>query len=155
MLVASELTHFFCARFSENVMNKPGFVDIYPASRIPRNMQRHFKSIHRIKPWGDEEQRNQMDTTKQKGLRIVTDSGTLSTALRWVSDEEVCSLYSTHQPLIINVLYVINLTFPNFPKIRKQVYLVGNSEPRENITVLGKLINARDELAKVIFFMLL
>jgi intermediate peptidase len=127
LLVASELTHFFCARFSENVMNKPGFVDIYPASRIPRNMQRHFKSIHRIKPWGDEEQRNQMDTTKQKGLRIVTDSGTLSTALRWVSDEE----------------------------IRKQVYLVGNSEPRENITVLGKLINARDELAKVIFFMLL
>ncbi|BAF20315.1 mitochondrial intermediate peptidase, mitochondrial isoform X1 [Oryza sativa Japonica Group] len=107
-------------KFSENVMNKPGFVDIYPASRIPRNMQRHFKSIHRIKPWGDEEQRNQMDTTKQKGLRIVTDSGTLSTALRWVSDEE----------------------------IRKQVYLVGNSEPRENITVLGKLINARDELAK-------
>lgn len=136
-------------------MNKPGFVDIYPASRIPRNMQRHFKSIHSIKPWGDEEQRNQMDTTKQKGLRIVTDSGTLSTALRWVPDEEVCSLYSTHQPLIINVLYVINLTFPNFPKIRKQVYLVGNSEPRENITVLGKLINARDELAKVIFFMLL
>ncbi|XP_052159744.1 mitochondrial intermediate peptidase, mitochondrial [Oryza glaberrima] len=107
-------------KFSENVMNKPGFVDIYPASRIPKNMQRHFKSIHRIKPWGDEEQRNQMDTTKQKGLRIVTDSGTLSTALRWVSDEE----------------------------IRKQVYLVGNSEPRENITVLGKLINARDELAK-------
>uniref|UniRef100_A0A0E0HUP3 Peptidase M3A/M3B catalytic domain-containing protein n=1 Tax=Oryza nivara TaxID=4536 RepID=A0A0E0HUP3_ORYNI len=103
-------------KFSENVMNKPGFVDIYPASRIPRNMQRHFKSIHSIKPWGDEEQRNQMDTTKQKGLRIVTDSGTLSTALRWVPDEEV--------------------------------YLVGNSEPRENITVLGKLINARDELAK-------
>lgn len=31
---------------------------------------------------------------------------------------------------------------------KKQVYLVGNSEPRENITVLGKLINARDELAK-------
>uniref|UniRef100_A0A0E0LEV9 Peptidase M3A/M3B catalytic domain-containing protein n=1 Tax=Oryza punctata TaxID=4537 RepID=A0A0E0LEV9_ORYPU len=103
-------------KFSENVMNKPGFVDIYPASRIPRNMQRHFQSIHRIKPWGDEEQRNQMDTTKQKGLRIVTDLGTLSTALRWVSDEEV--------------------------------YMVGNSEPHENVAILDKLINARDELAK-------
>uniref|UniRef100_A0A0E0Q1U0 Peptidase M3A/M3B catalytic domain-containing protein n=1 Tax=Oryza rufipogon TaxID=4529 RepID=A0A0E0Q1U0_ORYRU len=122
-LTISKRSHYlvtFACWFSENVMNKPGFVDIYPASRIPRNMQRHFKSIHRIKPWGDEEQRNQMDTTKQKGLRIVTDSGTLSTALRWVSDEE----------------------------IRKQVYLVGNSEPRENITVLDKLINARDKLAK-------
>ncbi|KAF0904534.1 hypothetical protein E2562_035431 [Oryza meyeriana var. granulata] len=107
-------------KFSENVMNKPGFVDIYPASRIPRNMQRHFKSIHRTKPRGGEEQSNPMDTERQKGLRIVTDSGTLSTALRWVSDEE----------------------------IRRQVYMVGNSEPRENIAVLDKLINARDELAK-------
>uniref|UniRef100_A0A0D9WTE8 Peptidase M3A/M3B catalytic domain-containing protein n=1 Tax=Leersia perrieri TaxID=77586 RepID=A0A0D9WTE8_9ORYZ len=107
-------------KFSENVMNKPGFVDIYPASRIPRNMQRLFESIHRAKPRGNEEQNNPIDTTRQKGVRIVTDSGTLSTALKWVSDEE----------------------------IRRQVYMVGNSEPRENVAVLDELINARDELAK-------
>jgi hypothetical protein len=42
-----------------------------------------------------------------------------------------------------------NLTILKFPKVRKQVYIVGNSEPRENIGVLNELIHARDELAKV------
>lgn len=42
-----------------------------------------------------------------------------------------------------------NLTISKFPKVRKQVYIVGNSEPRENIGVLNELIHARDELAKV------
>lgn len=41
------------------------------------------------------------------------------------------------------------LTVPNFPKVRRQVYVVGNSEPRENIGVLDGLIDARDEFAKV------
>ena len=35
----------------------------------------------------------------------------------------------------------------------KQVYIVGNSEPRENIGVLNELIDARDELAKVLRFL--
>jgi len=43
----------------------------------------------------------------------------------------------------------VNLTISNFPKVRKQVYIVGNSEPRENIGVLNELIDARDELAKI------
>jgi intermediate peptidase len=42
-----------------------------------------------------------------------------------------------------------NLTILKFPKVRKQVYIVGNSEPRENIGILNELIHARDELAKV------
>ncbi|CAD6335737.1 unnamed protein product [Miscanthus lutarioriparius] len=102
-------------KFNENVMNKPGFVDVYPASRIPRNMQRLFKSVSRFNT------SKQMNTEKQKGLRIVTESGNLSSALRWISDEEV----------------------------RKQVYIVGNCEPHENIGVLNELIHARDELAKI------
>uniref|UniRef100_M8AJX7 Mitochondrial intermediate peptidase n=1 Tax=Aegilops tauschii TaxID=37682 RepID=M8AJX7_AEGTA len=106
--------------FNENVMNKPGFVDIYPASRIPRNIQHNFKPISRFKPRGVEEQSNAMNATRQKGIRIVTDSGSVSSALRWASDEEV----------------------------RRQVYVVGNSEPRENIGVLDELIDARDEFAK-------
>ncbi|WVZ78856.1 hypothetical protein U9M48_026504 [Paspalum notatum var. saurae] len=98
-------------KFTENVMNKPGSVDVYPASRIPRNMQRHFKSVFRF---------NTVSVEKQKGLRIVTETGNLSLALRCISDE----------------------------KVRKQLYIVGNSEPRENIGVLNELIHARDELAK-------
>ncbi|PVH47328.1 hypothetical protein PAHAL_4G037600 [Panicum hallii] len=108
-------------KFSENVMNKPGFVDVYPASRVPRNLRHHFKSVYRFNFGSFEKQSNQMSTAKQKGLRIVTDSENLSSALRWISDEEV----------------------------RKQVYIVGNSEPRENIGVLNELIDARDELAKI------
>jgi hypothetical protein len=34
-----------------------------------------------------------------------------------------------------------------------QEYIVGNSEPRENIGVLNELIDARDELAKVSRFL--
>lgn len=78
-------------------MNKPGFVDIYPASRIPRNIQHNFKPISRFKPRGVEEQSNAMNATRQKGIRIVTDSGSVSSALRWASDEEVCSFCSTHK----------------------------------------------------------
>jgi hypothetical protein len=77
----------FCFRFSENVVNKPGFVDVYPASQIPRNIQHHFKTVYRFKPGNLEN--DQMDTRKQKGLRIVTDSGNLSAVLRCISDEEV------------------------------------------------------------------
>ncbi|KAM0899805.1 hypothetical protein ACQ4PT_021044 [Festuca glaucescens] len=107
-------------KFNENIMMKPGFVDIYPASRIPRNIQHNFKAVSRSRPMGIEEQSNPMNTTRQKGLRILADSGTLSSALRWVSDEEV----------------------------RRQVFIAGNSEPRENIAVLDELIDARDEFAK-------
>lgn len=42
-----------------------------------------------------------------------------------------------------------NLTISKFPKVRKHIYIVGNSEPRENIGVLDELIDARDEFAKV------
>ncbi|TVU08606.1 hypothetical protein EJB05_42015 [Eragrostis curvula] len=107
-------------KFNENVMNKPGFVDVYPASRVPRHMQHLFKTVYRFKPGNSEKQSNQMDTTRQKGLRVVTDSENLSTVLRCISDEEV----------------------------RKHIYIVGNSEPRENIGVLNELRDARDEFAK-------
>jgi hypothetical protein len=45
-----------------------------------------------------------------------------------------------------------NLTVPNFLKVRRQVFIAGNSEPRENIAVLDELIDARDEFAKVSTF---
>ena len=179
-------------------MDKPGFVDVYPASRVPRNLRHHFKSVYRFNSGSFEKQSNQFSTAKQKGLRIVTDSENLSSALRCISDEEVsmsCSTCKTsgtfidpiclsqikmhdsieqclnflcHHPLSllidsITVCYCtdayhqssdsVNLTISNFPKVRKQVYIVGNSEPRENIGVLNELIDARDELAKVLRFL--
>jgi hypothetical protein len=45
-----------------------------------------------------------------------------------------------------------NLTVINFLKVRRQVFIAGNSEPRENIAVLDELIDARDEFAKVSAF---
>jgi intermediate peptidase len=97
-------------------MTKPGFVDIYPASRIPRSIQHNFKAVSRSRHMGIEEQSSPMNTTRQKGLRILADSGTLSSALRWVSDEEVCSFCSTHQHLelsYIQYLHDMNLHIPN------------------------------------------
>jgi mitochondrial intermediate peptidase len=41
-----------------------------------------------------------MNTEKQKDLRIVTESGSLSSTLRWISDEEVSFL-----PLAERLLY--------------------------------------------------
>ncbi|GJM97635.1 hypothetical protein PR202_ga14575 [Eleusine coracana subsp. coracana] len=108
-------------KFNENVVNKPGFVDVYPASRVPRNIQHNFKPVYRFKPGSAEKQSNQMDTIRQQGLRIVTDSENLSAVLRSISDEEV----------------------------RKHIYMVGNSEPCENIGVLSELIGARDDFAKI------
>jgi intermediate peptidase len=45
-----------------------------------------------------------------------------------------------------------NLTVLNFLKVRRQVFIAGNSEPRENIAVLDELIDARDEFAKASAF---
>jgi hypothetical protein len=95
--IQCKLTFFSCTRFSENVMNKPGFVDVYPASRVPRNMQRHFKSVYQSNSGSFEKQSNWMSTAKKNGLRIVTDSGNLSSALRWISDEEV----SVHRAIFL------------------------------------------------------
>lgn len=95
-------TSFGCVRFNENVMNKPGFVDVYPASRIPRNLQHHFKSVFRFNTGSVEKQSKQMNTGKQKGLRIVTESGNLSSALRWISDEKV-SLFFLQLQNISNI----------------------------------------------------
>jgi intermediate peptidase len=52
-------------------------------------MQHHFKSVYQSNSGSFENQSNWMSIVKQNGLRIVTDSGNLSLALRWISDEEV------------------------------------------------------------------
>ncbi|XP_010919044.1 mitochondrial intermediate peptidase, mitochondrial isoform X2 [Elaeis guineensis] len=108
-------------QFNENIITDPGFVDIFPASRIPKHMQPHFKPIYRPIPTASEESMDRQDRKKEKGFRIATDSSTLSSVLKWVSDAEV----------------------------RKQSYIKGNSTPQANLDVLDKLISARHELAEI------
>ncbi|OVA03024.1 Peptidase M3A/M3B [Macleaya cordata] len=100
-----------CREFSENTSIDPGFVDIFPASRIPKQIQHLLRPIYRTMP----------GTLKEKGFRITTDPGTLSSVLQWASDDEV----------------------------RKQSYIQGNSVPHANLGVLDKLITARHDLAQI------
>ncbi|XP_065004479.1 mitochondrial intermediate peptidase, mitochondrial-like isoform X1 [Musa acuminata AAA Group] len=108
-------------KFNENIMFDPGFVDIFPASRIPKNMQYHFDAIYRPISTASNEISKVGDTRREKGYKIPTDSSTLSSILKWVSDAEV----------------------------RKQAYIKGNSTPRANLIVLDKLIGGRHELAQI------
>lgn len=72
-------------------MFDPGFVDIFPASRIPKNMQYHFDAIYRPISTASNEISKVGDTRREKGYKIPTDSSTLSSILKWVSDAEVYS----------------------------------------------------------------
>ncbi|RZC74363.1 hypothetical protein C5167_049843 [Papaver somniferum] len=97
-----------CRQFNENIINDPGFVDIFPGSRIPKRIQHLLRPIY--------------SASKEKGFRISTDQGTLSSVLQWASDEEV----------------------------RKQSYIRGNSTPHANLALLDKLITARHDLAQIL-----
>ncbi|XP_068634828.1 mitochondrial intermediate peptidase, mitochondrial [Aristolochia californica] len=101
--------------FSENIAIDPGSVDVYPASHIPKSIQHLLRPIHRNTSGTVNHQ------SKEKGFRIRTDPGTLSTVLKWTADDD----------------------------IRKLSYISGNSVPKANLKVLDRLIAARDELAQI------
>ncbi|XXG75946.1 hypothetical protein AAC387_Pa08g0408 [Persea americana] len=107
--------------FNENIGTDPGFVDIFPASRIPKHIQHLFRPIYRPTSGASNRPFGLSNAFKEKGYRITTEPGTLSSVLKWVSDAEV----------------------------RKQSYISGNSVPRANLGVLDKLIAARHELAQI------
>ncbi|XP_058083190.1 mitochondrial intermediate peptidase, mitochondrial-like isoform X2 [Magnolia sinica] len=115
------ISHSFGFSFSENIITDPGFVDIFPASRMPKHMQHLLKPIYHTMTGASKEPLGSRDTVKEKGFRVTTDPGTLSSILKWASDAEV----------------------------RKQSYISGNSVPHANLGVLDKLIAARHELAKI------
>ncbi|KAJ4956022.1 hypothetical protein NE237_012805 [Protea cynaroides] len=73
-----------CREFSENIIKDPGSVDIFPASRIPRNIQHFLRPISR-----PTELMGAGNNLKEKGFRITTDPNTLSSVLQWASDDEV------------------------------------------------------------------
>ncbi|XP_057952770.1 mitochondrial intermediate peptidase, mitochondrial isoform X2 [Malania oleifera] len=101
-----------CKEFGENIVTDPGYVDIFPASRISKHFPCLLKPIYR----------STSRDVKEKGYRITTEPGTLSSILQWVSDDEV----------------------------RKLAYIQGNSVPHANLGVLDKLIATRHEIAEIL-----
>ncbi|KAG5048920.1 hypothetical protein JHK85_010023 [Glycine max] len=99
----------------------PGTVDIYPSSRIPKNLHYLVKPIYCSKSLITKDLSGSGDTLKEKGFRITTNPQTLTSVLQFSSDDEV----------------------------RKMVYIRGNSVPHANVDVLKRLISARHELAQI------
>ncbi|KAI9081583.1 hypothetical protein K1719_036469 [Acacia pycnantha] len=110
-----------CRDFNENIATDPGFVDIYPSSRISKQLHFLAKPIYRSTSLISKDLSRSGETTREKGFRITTDPQTLASILQLSSDDEV----------------------------RKMVYIQGNSVPYANIDVLKRLIFARHELAQI------
>lgn len=88
------LFYTFCAysvRFGENITIDPGYVDIFPASRIPKHIHHLLKPVHRFTSGSSSGSLGSWNNMKEKGLRITTDHRTLVSVMHWVSDEEVLS----------------------------------------------------------------
>ncbi|XP_004499673.1 mitochondrial intermediate peptidase, mitochondrial isoform X2 [Cicer arietinum] len=110
-----------CREYNENIFLDPGTVDIYPSSRIPKNLHYLVKPIYQSEPLITKGISGSMNTLKEKGFRITTDPRTLDSVLQLSPDDE----------------------------IRKLVYIQGNSVPRANVDVLKRLISARHEHAQI------
>ncbi|CAL0302561.1 unnamed protein product [Lupinus luteus] len=109
-----------CREYNENIVRDAGYVDIYPSSRIPKNLHYLVKPVYRSESI-TKDLSGPNGTLKEKGFRIKTDPPTLASALQFSSDDE----------------------------IRKMVYIRGNSVPHANVNVLKRLISARHELAQI------
>ncbi|KAI3517585.1 hypothetical protein L1887_16800 [Cichorium endivia] len=72
-----------CAQYNENIAKDPGHVDVYPASRIPKNLHHLLKPVNRATSPG------QKVNIREKGFRIVTEPSTVSSVLQWAHDDEV------------------------------------------------------------------
>ncbi|CAJ2638580.1 unnamed protein product [Trifolium pratense] len=115
-----EISHL-CREYTENIVIDPGTVDIYPSSRIPKNLHHLVKPIYQSEPLITKDLSGPKGTFNERGFRITTDPRTLDSVLQLSSDDEV----------------------------RKMVYIRGNSVPHANVDVLKRLISARDEQAQI------
>lgn len=111
-----------CREFSENIGIDPGFVDIFPSSRIPRNLHHLVKPIYRPTSAISRDFWSPASTMSDVGFRITTNPPNLSSILQLTPDDEV----------------------------RKMVYVRGNSSPQANLGILNKLIGTRHELARIL-----
>ncbi|XWS37697.1 hypothetical protein CRYUN_Cryun19dG0067300 [Craigia yunnanensis] len=110
-----------CREYGENIIIDPGHVDIFPASRIPRQIQHLLKPIYRLTSRVSKESLGSQDDEQEKGFRIITEPRTLCSVLQWTGDDQV----------------------------RKMAYLKGNSVPHANHEVLDNLISSRHELVQI------
>ncbi|KAF9602838.1 hypothetical protein IFM89_031698 [Coptis chinensis] len=101
-----------CREFSNNIVTDPGFVDVFPESRIPKHVQHLLKPIYRSIPATSKESLRRRINNKEMGFRITTDSTTLSSVLQWVLDDEyifyIMNKYPECKYLIDNVLALRN-----------------------------------------------
>ncbi|XP_028052419.1 mitochondrial intermediate peptidase, mitochondrial isoform X2 [Camellia sinensis] len=119
---AMRINEYLHVRFNENIITDPGYVDIFPASRIPKQLHHLVKPIYRSTPSASRESLNSRGANmKEKGFRILTEPSNLSSVLQWASDSEV----------------------------RKMAYVQGNSVPSANLGVLDKLVASRHETAQI------
>ncbi|CAM9000890.1 unnamed protein product [Rhodiola kirilowii] len=112
---------YLCREFNENIANDPGCIDIFPTSRVPKQLHHVLKPIYRSTSTSSRASSRLRNIMREKGYRITTDPGTLSSILQQAPDAEV----------------------------RKLAYIQGNSVPRANLVVLDKLIAARHEIAEI------
>ncbi|KAK2975850.1 hypothetical protein RJ640_022867 [Escallonia rubra] len=97
--------------FGENIASDPGHVDVFPASRIPKQLHHLVKAIYRDKflgASGNTKEKGASGNTKEKGFQIVTDPTTLTSILQYSADAEV----------------------------RKMAYVRGNSVPHANLGII-------------------
>ncbi|KAI5066889.1 hypothetical protein GOP47_0017417 [Adiantum capillus-veneris] len=65
-------------KFMKNLLEDPGHIDIFPASRAPKPISRIIKPIS----WSEK-------GVVKNGVRVTTDSENLCTILKWVKDREI------------------------------------------------------------------
>ncbi|KAF5961843.1 hypothetical protein HYC85_003052 [Camellia sinensis] len=81
--------HHSFRRFNENIITDPSYMDIFPASRIPKQLHHLVKPIYRSTPSASRESLNSRGANmKEKGFRILTEPSNLSSVLQWASDSE-------------------------------------------------------------------
>ncbi|KAI8023312.1 hypothetical protein LOK49_LG03G03588 [Camellia lanceoleosa] len=90
------ILYLFLVRFNENIITDPGYVDIFPASRIPKQLHHLVKPIYRSTPSASRESLNSRGANmKEKGFQILTEPSNLSSVLQWASDSESSSCTSS------------------------------------------------------------
>lgn len=100
-------------RFGENISTDPGHVDIYPVSRIPKQIHHLLTPIHRFTSGTSGGSTGSWGNMKEKGFRIITEPRTLVSVLHCAADEEVAfSLFTANIYGILASAFLKEVEFP-------------------------------------------
>lgn len=92
MIILWFVIHCHLIRFNENIITDPGHVDIFPVSRIPKQLHHLTKAIYRPSSFSPTTTVGTGSNIKEKGLRLTTEPNSLCSILQLVSDNEVTDL---------------------------------------------------------------